>query len=139
MKRIISLLIAFSFSVSTTFGECGKPVITLNEGEKAPCKGFLFSPAKEQEIRLLDEDYNLLKQEVELKNKTIELLKKDISSVDFMIKKEQEKSELWRSAAELSTKNLVQIQDSKGNRDLLMILTGVLITVGAGYALGQVK
>lgn len=137
MKKLLCLLLALTLAAPQTFAECSKPVITLTEGQVAPCKGYLFSPTKEQEVRILTEDYSLLQEKLELKDKQIELLRKDVNSVEFIIKKEQEKSELWRNAAELSTTQLVKMQESKGSRDILMILAGVLITVGAGYAVGQ--
>ena len=138
MKTFISLLLTISLIVPVqAFGECNKPVVTLNAGEAAPCKGFLFSPNKEQEVRMLNEDYTLLQQELTLKNKQIDLYKKDISDVDFMIQKERDKSELWRKAAEDSTKQLVDIKEGQGRRDWLMIFAGIALTVGAGYAVGQ--
>ncbi len=138
MKTLISLLLTISLVVPVqAFGECNKPVVTLNQGEVAPCKGYLFSPTKEQEVRVLNEDYSLLQQELTLKNKQIDLYKKDMSDVDFMIGKERDKAELWRKAAEDSTKQLVEVKEGQGKRDWLMILAGVALTVGAGYAVGQ--
>lgn len=138
MKKILSLLLTISLVVPVqAFGECNKPVVTLNQGEAAPCKGFLFTPAQEQQVRLIDEDYKLLQQKLELKDKQIDLFKKDVSTVDFMIQKEQDKAELWRKAAEDSTKQLVEVKEGQGKRDWLMILAGVALTIGAGYAVGQ--
>lgn len=51
---IISLIIFISSAV------CDKPVAYLQKQEKAPCTGYLFSPEKEQELRLTNERQKLL-------------------------------------------------------------------------------
>ena len=78
-----------------------------------------------------------MKQEIELKDLKIKLLATDIKDTEFIIKKEQEQAELWRKRAEESTLLLTKKQDNQGLRDWGMVLLGVLITVGAGYAVGQ--
>lgn len=137
MKKLLSLLLATSLALPAQATECSKPVTLLNEGTPAPCKGFLFSPEKESQIRLMDIDYNLMKQELELKDVKIKLLTKDIKDTEFIIKREQDQSELWRKRAEESTLLLTKKEDSQGRRDWVMLLLGVVITVGAGYAVGQ--
>lgn len=135
--RLLSLLLSISLALPAHATECSKPVTLLNEGTPAPCKGFLFSPEKESEVRLMNEDSKLMKQEIELKDLKLNLLSKDIKDTEFIIKKEQEQAELWRKRAEESTLLLTKKQDSQGLRDWGMVLLGVLITVGAGYAVGQ--
>lgn len=85
----------------------------------------------------MNEDYSLVKQELEIKNKKIDILMYDRTLSDNIIEKERSKSELWRITAEKSTLELVKVNEDQGNRDLLMILLGVVVTVGAGYAVGQ--
>lgn len=79
----------------------------------------------------------MVKQEVELKDLQIKLLSKDIKDTEFIIQKEREQAELWRKRAEESTLLLTKKQDNQGLRDWGMLLLGVVITVGAGYAVGQ--
>lgn len=138
MKKLLCLMLTVCVS-STAFAECIKPVTLLEQGAPAPCSGFLFTKDKEKEVRLIVEDHKLLEQELEIKNKKIELLLKDLSLSDLIIQKEREKSELWRLTAEKSTLELTKTNENQGNRDLWMIILGVGLTVGAGYALGQVK
>lgn len=135
MKKLLCLVLAISMS-STAFANCPKPVTALEQGAQAPCNGFLFSKQKEQEVRLMAEDYKLLQEEVEIKNKKLELTLKDLRLSDDIILKERERTELWRLTAEKSTLELVKVNENQGNRDLLMILLGVVVTVGAGYAVG---
>jgi len=136
MKKLLSLLLASMLSLPAN-ADCSKPVTTLEAGTPAPCRGFLFTPEKEHEVRLMGEDYDLTKQELDLKNKKIDLLIKSQADTDFIVKKEREQSELWRKAAEDSTLKLTEKENRQGYRDWLMILAGVALTVGAGYAVGQ--
>lgn len=133
---IISLFLSLNFQVSA---DCLKPVTYLNKGKEAPCDGFLFSREKEKEVRLTAQDYELLKQEIENKDKKIFLILKDLSLTESIIKQEREKSELWRTRAEQSTLALLKKSDSRATRDWWMVLLGVGLTVGAGWALGQVN
>ncbi len=119
--------------------ECKNPVTALEQGAQAPCRGYLFTPEKEKELRLLNEDYKLLKDEVDYKNNKIKLLGENLRLSDDILQKERERTELWRVTAEKSTLQLVKANEGQGRRDLWMILLGVGITVGAGYALGQVN
>lgn len=136
MKQVLSLLLATSLALPAQ-AECNKPVTLLNEGTPAPCRGFLFTPEKESEVRLMNEDNKLMKQEIELKDLKIKYLTQDIKDTEFIINKEQQQAELWRKRAEESTLLLTQKQDTQGRRDWIMLLLGVAITVGAGYAVGQ--
>lgn len=136
MKQLLSLLLALMLSLPAN-ADCSKPVTTLESGTPAPCRGFLFTPEKEHEVRLMGEDYDLTKQELDLKTKKIDLLIKSQSDTDFIIKKERDQSELWRKAAEDSTLKLTEKENRQGYRDWLMIFAGIALTVGAGYAVGQ--
>ena len=136
MKKVLSLLLTISLA-TPVYAECNKQVTLLNEGTPAPCRGYLFTPEKEAEVRLMNEDFKLTQQELQLKDKKIELLVKDIKDTEFIIKREQEQAELWRKMAEDSTLKLIKTDENRGRRDWLMMLLGVAVTVGAGYAVGQ--
>lgn len=137
MKKLLCFILVIAMS-SQALAECANPVTALDQGAQAPCRGYLFSPQKEKEIRLLNEDYKLLKDEVAYKDTKIKLMGTNLSLADEILQKEREKTELWRLTAEKSTLELVKTNEGQGRRDLYMILLGVLVTVGAGYALGQV-
>lgn len=136
MKKLLSLILSLNLS-NVAFALCPKPVITLEQGVQAPCSGFLFSREKEQEVRLQLEDYNLIKEELELKNKKINLLLEDLKISDSILEKERSKTELWRSTAEKSVITLSKLEENSHNRDFMMLFLGVVLTVGAGYAVGQ--
>lgn len=137
MSKLVVLLLSLSLAIPTpAYAKCERQVKVLDVGDKAPCRGFLFSPEKELEIRLIVQDKGLLNQELEYKNKKIDLLLKDLIVVDSIIEKERQKSELWRIRAEESTLKLVESEEGRGKRDFWFVVLGVALTVGAGYAVG---
>lgn len=135
-KRLLALVIAALLPLQS-FATCTTSVTLLSEGAPAPCRGFLFTPEKELELRIMSKDYDLLKQDLELKTKTIDRLAKINKNSEDIINLEASKAELWRVRAEDSTKKLVESESGRQQRDLLWMLAGVLLTVGAGYAVGQ--
>lgn len=53
MKIVNSILcIAFVLYSFPGYAKCGKAVQFVEAGKPAPCSGFLFSPEKEQEVRI---------------------------------------------------------------------------------------
>ena len=139
MKKLLCLTLSIMLMSQQVLAECQNPVTALEQGAQAPCRGYLFSPTKEKELRLLNEDYKLVKEELDYKNSKIKLLNDNLKLSDDILQKERERTELWRVTAENSTLQLVKSNEGQGRRDLWMILLGVGITVGAGYALGQVN
>lgn len=137
MKRLLAVMLSLSLVVPiNSYAKCDNEVTLLNRGDIAPCRGFLFSPEKEQEVYIIKEDYKLLEKKLEFKDKTIKLLQKDVLDVETIVGKEQEKSELWRNLAEKNTLLLIKENKNRGKRDFWMIILGVALTVGAGHAVG---
>jgi len=120
--RLLTLISSIILSLNVN-ASCQQPVKYLEQGSQAPCSGYLFSPEKEAELRLMSEN------EV-LKDKKMKLLEDQIILSESIIVKERERSELWRNAAEESTKKLV-------NTNYYMVLLGVGLTVLAGWSIGQ--
>jgi hypothetical protein len=119
------------------YADCSKPVTFLPNGTPAPCDGFLFTPEKERELRLINEDNKYLKQESELKDKLIDNYRTQVDTLDKIAEKERQKSELWQNRAETITEKYVAEENNRGFRDWLFLIGGVVLTVGAGYAVGQ--
>ena len=136
MKQLLSLLLTLSLSLPAN-ADCSKPVMPLDQGTPAPCKGFLFSPAQEQKMYLLDENSKLMQQQLDNTKALTDSYKKSLSDFQIILKDESDKSELWRKAAEDSTQKLIATKDSTGRRDFMMVVLGVLMTVGAGFAIHQ--
>jgi hypothetical protein len=118
---------------------CPKNVTPLQKGEAAPCQGYLFSPEKEQELRLKNENYKLLEQENTIYKKQNSNLNEQINNYEFIIKKEQEKAEKWRSQAERSTEKYLNQQSNSDYYIVGYVLAGVLLTSLSGWSLGQLN
>ena len=138
--KILKVLVSLSLISNLAFGSsCPQDVTALDKGAQAPCKGFLFSPEKEQEMYLLNEDHKLLVQELDLKNKYIDSYQQSINALQDVIDKERQKSDLWRNQAESSTTKLVTLQEHTWQRDLFFMFLGSLTVVAGGYAVSQVS
>lgn len=123
--------------IPPAYGQCPKPVSVLNKGDEAPCKGFLFSPEKESEIRETNMKYRLLMEETKLHIQRSELWKNQAELSDKIAEKEAQKAELWRGKAYEMTEKYMEAEDNRGKRDLFFLIGGVILTVAAGYAVGQ--
>lgn len=130
-------LIVGIFYGQLAYAACDKPVTYLLNGTPAPCDGYLFTPDKERELRLLDQENKYLKQESEIKDKMILNYKTQTETLEEIAEKERKKSELWQDRAEKITEKYVAEENNRGFRDWLFLIGGVVLTVGAGYAVGQ--
>lgn len=134
-KSLIALLSLVTFNQAAYAG-CTQPVSYVLVGAPSPCTGYLFSPDKEKALRLEDEEYKFNLQLIQLKDQQIGLYKQEVTDLQDANTKEEQKSELWRKAAEDSTAKYVAVQERQGARDLLFTILGVALTVAAGYAIG---
>lgn len=137
MKKIMALLVSLSLAVNCLATECSVPVKSLEEGSPAQCKGFLFSPAKELEVRLMKKDYDLYKLEVETTNAIIDRYQKKEFEFEKVIELESKKADLWKTRAEDITLKYVSLEENRGRRDFMFILAGVGLTVLSAWAMGQ--
>lgn len=131
LKSIIVYFLYTIILLNYTFANCDKPVTKLDKGQEAPCSGYIFSPDKELEVRTEVEENKLLKKEVELKDKKIERLEKLTFESDKIIELEQNKTELWKTKAEDTTKKLIEANNSNITKDVVLVLTGIGITAGS--------
>lgn len=127
---LISYLISFQALA------CPQPVTPLKKGEQAPCTGFLFSPEKELELRIRNEEYKLLLEQSNLYLQQKELFVKELATTEKIAEKEREKAEIWRKLAEESSLKYIESEEDRGFRDWLFLIAGVGLTVAAGYAVG---
>ncbi len=125
------------FNLCSISEACEKNVYHLLEGEKTPCEGYLFSPKKELELRLMFESIPFLEKEIKLKDELIDSYKINNEISEKIIKKEQQKAEMWRTLAENNTLTLIRTKDDQKKRDWWFFMGGVLCTVAAGFAVGQ--
>ena len=132
----MALLLVLSMPLNS-FAECTVPVKLLEEGATAPCRGFLFTPEKELQVRMLKKEYDLLDAETQNLNLMVDKYQKKDIEFNKIIELEAQKTELWKTKAEDITLKYVTVEESRTKRDLAFILTGVALTVLAGYAIGQ--
>lgn len=71
MKLLLSLLLASSLSFATV---CPQPVKYLTEGSAAPCAGYLFSPEKEQEVRIKIDQFEPMEKLIKNQDELISVL-----------------------------------------------------------------
>lgn len=135
-KYATILLISCFYGNMLIAAECD-PVTHLNVNDKSPCEGYLFTPAKEQEVRTQIEQCKIDQQELAITKQNGTTLQSDVATCQAAVKEEQSKAELWRTKAEDSTKKYIDEADSEGEHNLLYMLGGVLLTLAAGFALGQ--
>ena len=134
-SKALPLILALSFS-SKALADC-KPVTPIKAGEVAPCTGFIFTPEKEQQLRQMNEDYKFSQEQIKIYLQQKELLKQQLEASDKIVEKEAQKAELWRKAAEDSTTKLMQQEEHRTTRDWIFLVSGIVLTVAAGYAVGQ--
>jgi hypothetical protein len=137
MRRLLALIIALSLPINSFATECSTPVKLLEEGSPTPCRGYLFSLDKELEVRLKVKDYNLLKQENEQLNQIIDRLNKKSFEYETILNLESQKKELWKTRAENITLKYTAQEEDRTKRDLAFVLAGIVLTVLAGWSIGQ--
>jgi len=135
--KLIAGALSLGFNAQA-LAECTKPVAYLAKGESAPCSGFLFSPDKELELRRKNEEYKFLMEQSKIYLQQIDLYKKELTTIEQIIEKEQKKTELWREAAENSTKKYLQFEENRGTRDWFFLFTGIGLTAISAWSLKQV-
>lgn len=139
MQKIISLVLSSVVTCNAFATECPKPVQYVLENEKVNCTGYLFSPTKEAEIRLKNEDYKTLLEQTKLYLEQIDNLKQQVATVEKIAEKEKQKAELWRTSAEQTTEKYISLQERTDVRDYVFLLSGIGLTVLAAWSLGQVN
>lgn len=136
MAKRILIAIMCQWLALPAFG-CDKPSTFLLIGEKAPCNGYLFTEEAELKLRKRFLEFDFLEKELELKNNELDLYKDQNFILSSIAEKEREKSEIWRTAAEKSSLELIKTKQNQGFRDWLFFVGGIACTVAAGYAIGQ--
>jgi len=136
-KEII--IISFLIFPTKLYADCKKPVTAIIKGEAAPCTGYLFSPKKELEVRIKNEEYKLLMEQTKIYLKQIDLYKKQVEIVEEISEKEQKKAELWRGRAEDITKEYIKQQNKREWLDWMYFGLGIVTTIAGGWGLGQVR
>lgn len=139
MAKLTAFILAATLTSQVAWADCSSPVTLLEKDQSAPCRGYLFTPEKEKQVRGLNEDYKLLQEELTIKDKQLELYKLQVQSLYQAAELSEKKSSLWQTKAQEAVERTVSIEQSRQTRDLLFVLGGVALTVLAGWAIGQVS
>lgn len=137
MKKIVALLICLSLPLQSFGSECSVPVKLLEQGSLSPCRGYLFSPEKELEVRIKLQEHSLLQSEIATLTKIVDRLKLKDEESNKILELEIRKTELWKTRAEDITSKYVGLQEGSHKKDMGLVLLGVAITVFAGWSMGQ--
>lgn len=137
MKKLMALILALSLPINSFAAECPAPVKLLEENSPAPCRGYLFSPEKELQVRIFKKEYDLMIQEKNALDEIIKRLEKKNFESEKIVQLEMQKTDLWKTRAEDITLKYVTVEENRGRRDFMFILAGVGLTVLAGWAVGQ--
>lgn len=135
MFKTIALTLALTMSARAV--ACDVPVTPLNQGDKAPCTGYLFSPEEEQKLRIQNEDYKVLLEESKIYIQEKDTYKKELTDQQEINDKKQKEVDLWKQQADSAIQKYVEQQERQSIRDWVFLISGVLLTVAAGYAVGQ--
>lgn len=138
-KSIITFILVGWLVFPINLLACSKEVSLLNKGDTAPCTGYLFSPEKEQEVRIKVQQYKLLEETVQLYQKKEQLYSKQEQYLNQIIDKERQLSSMWRQTAVDVTQKYARVEENRGKRDWFFLGSGVLLTVLAAWSLRQVK
>ena len=139
MKKILVAFLCWQMLLLPARAECQKPVTKLERGANAPCDGYLFSPKKEKEVAQLNENNKLTLEKLSIYEDLVSHYKKDNKLVEEIVTKERAKTELWRKAAEDSTKQLIESEGKRGKRDWLFFILGIFVTGAAAYTLDKIE
>lgn len=137
MNKLIALILSLVLPYSSYAAECQNPVKLLEEGSPAPCRGYLFSPEKELQVRIMSREYTLLKEENVNLDQVVDKLKKINYEYNRILELEEQKTQLWRTRAEDITSKYIEAETNRGRRDMLFVVLGVGLTVLAGWSMGQ--
>jgi len=138
MNTKIVLLTLCSFAYSSIIFAKQPQVYLLEKGQQAPFRGFIFDLYKEAEIRSKLEDYKLLKEKESILNSEIINYKELLENTEVVLKKEQEKTVIWKNSAEECTEKYIKTVDSRSNRDMMFLGFGVLLTLTSSYIVASV-
>jgi hypothetical protein len=130
--KLINFLVVVLFSINVIATDCKESVTLINEGQKAECTGFLFSPDAEKKASQAYDDAKYYKELSDLLHKRSQLSNEEIKVMDERLKLYQDQSHL-----------LAQEVQKKEKEDFwqktLYFGLGILATGIAFYGAGQLK
>ena len=134
--KYISLFLATIISFNS-FAQCPKPVQYVEKGNTVNCTGFLFSPEKELELRIKNEEYKLLMEQTNLYIQQLEFYKKEVETREKIIKIQEDKVELWKNSADNYSTKYLELKDKQQREEYYLFASGIGVTLMTALALSQ--
>lgn len=128
--KLLTLILSLSLT-SKAFSDCS-PVTPIQSGQIAPCTGFIFTPEKELELRIKNENYKSLLEQSKIHIQQKELNKKLLEDSEQIAYKEREKSEVWKKQAELLAEKNTKSEDIRNIRDWVFFGLGIGVSILTG-------
>jgi hypothetical protein len=133
LASIMILIAPFSYAA------CPGPVTHLNAGDVACDEGYLFSKAKEQEVRLIKEQLDNLNAEMTIRDQQISIYIKDFQTFKNIQDEQTKEVELYKTAATTATQKYIDEQNGRFTRDVLCFAAGVLTLFLGSLAIKNVR
>ncbi len=127
---ILGILIPFA-----GYADCDKPVTALRAGESAPCDGFLFTRAKEGDVRFAKEQADLKFKELDLAISQLTKTNQEVENFKKALDLETEKTEAWQEVAERYSAKYEKAEAGQMTHDILIFSAGIAFTVVVGGTL----
>lgn len=130
MKKLLIVILSWGLISPPALGDdCASPVVPISKGAVASCTGFLFSPSKEQQVRLVNDDYDFMKQQVDILSKQKAFTQGQVDDLQSAVDSQKKEINLWRTDDINNSQKLIKAEEGRGTRDALFLGGGVLITL----------
>lgn len=131
MKLIVSVLLALSLIFTPIMAKAGDEPIKLEKGQTfvVPEAGWFFTIPQEKQIRL-----KLL--EVDYLQQAYTLIEENNKKLEFQLNFQTQISDKYRTAWLETEDSLTDALKRESRSKFLYFLGGVLLTIGAGIAIG---
>lgn len=128
MKKIVSLVLLFSFISNVVLADCDfkTGIMPLSDG------GYRYSEACHLKVGQLVQDNAIKDQQIQDLNKAITLK-------DLALQKSDDRANLWMNTSGQLEDRLTKVDSLEKKNDLLYVGLGVLGTVLAVWAAGQLR
>jgi len=134
MSKIILWLRLFAIPA---LAECPKPVQYYDKGQSVNCSGYLFSPEKELQLRLRNEEYKLLVEQTKLYIQQLEFYKKEVEALEKISKKQEEKVELWKTSSETNLNKYLELKEKEQQQEYIIFIAGIGTTLLTALSISQ--
>ena len=140
MKNLSKVILFLTLQCNIILADtCPNPVTALQQGQVAPCTGYLFTPVMEASARKMKRDYTLLNEQVTLQTKELDLWKNQVTVYQQIAEDQKKETDLWRKSATDSAKEIVDLKSEQRLKDWLLVSVGFIAAALAAFAGAQLR